>query len=44
VQFVNEDRFAAELNELTFLRNSSLDILPNVITRDLDGLTGRNFE
>jgi hypothetical protein len=44
VQFVNEDRFAAELNELTLLRKSSLNILPNVTTRDLDGLTGRNFE
>ena len=44
VQFVNEDRFAAELSELTLLRKSSLNILPNVTTRDLDGLTGRNFE
>jgi N-acetylglucosaminyldiphosphoundecaprenol N-acetyl-beta-D-mannosaminyltransferase len=44
VQFVNEDRFAAELSELTLLRNSSLNILPNVTTHRLDGLTGRNFE
>ena len=44
VQFVNEDRFAAELSELTLLRNGSLNLLPNVTTHDLDGLTSRNFE
>jgi hypothetical protein len=44
VQFVNEDRFAAELSEMALLRDSELHILPNVTTHDLDGLTSRNFE
>jgi hypothetical protein len=44
VQFVNEDRFAAELSEMALLRNSELHILPNATTHDLDGLTSRNFE
>jgi hypothetical protein len=43
VQFVHEDRFAAELSELA-LRDSALHILPDVTTHDLDGLTSRNFE
>jgi N-acetylglucosaminyldiphosphoundecaprenol N-acetyl-beta-D-mannosaminyltransferase len=40
VHFVNEDRFAAELSELTLLqRNSALDGRPGITTRDVEGLT-----
>jgi N-acetylglucosaminyldiphosphoundecaprenol N-acetyl-beta-D-mannosaminyltransferase len=40
VHFVNEDRFAAELSELTLLqRNTSLDNRSSITTHDVEGLT-----
>jgi hypothetical protein len=39
VHFVNEDRFAAELSELTLMQhNKSIGIRPNIAARDVDGL------
>lgn len=45
VQFLNEDRFAAELTEVALLqREGPIDIRSNTTTREVDGLTTPLYE
>jgi hypothetical protein len=40
VNFINEDKFAAELSELTIMQqNKPVEIRPNINAREVEGLT-----